>query len=149
MHAYQRGSTNGVTYIVSGGGGGTIDTEVVANWALANKVEYTQYHFDIMEINGGKLSWEMYNDANQLLDAFVLPSRIPTLAWQRAAAAGGNVPLTLTGKPGTTYVLEGSTNLVNWSAFATNALPAAGPSTVTNAIPVNIPMRFIRARTSL
>jgi predicted phosphodiesterase len=144
MHAYQRGTTNGVTYIVSGGGGGTLDTERVANWPFV-QVEFSQYHFDIMEINQGNLSWETYNASNQLLDMFTLPSRVPTLAWQKQS--GGAVPLTVTGKRGVSYVLEGSTNLLNWTAFATNTIPASGSPSVTNSVPINLPVRFIRART--
>jgi hypothetical protein len=147
MHAYQRGATNGVVYVVSGGGGGALDTERVAFWPFV-QVEYSQYHFDIMEINGGTLSWETYNTSNTLLDMFTLTSRAPSLAWRQAAPSAGALSLVLTGKPGTTYILEGSTNLFNWVGLATNNIPAGGPPTITNAVPANLPARFIRARTS-
>jgi predicted phosphodiesterase len=147
MHAYQRGATNGVVYVVSGGGGGALDTERVANWPFV-QAEYSQYHFDLMEINGGTLSWETYNASNQLLDMFTLPSRIPTLSWQTTTPSGGVAPLTVTGKPGTSYVLERSTNLASWSPFLTNTVPASGLPRFTNSVAVNLPAGFIRARTA-
>jgi hypothetical protein len=145
MHAYQRGATNGVTYIVSGGGGGTIDTERVANWPFV-QVEYSSYHFDIMEVNGPTLSWETYNDNNQLLDMFTLQSRVPVVRWQTAAPVGGQLSLSVSGKPGTRYVLEHSTNLLNWSALVTNTVPLTGPPMFTNSVPATALNRFYRAR---
>ena len=146
MHAYQRGATNGVTYVVSGGGGGAIDTERVAFWPFV-QVEFNQYHFDIMEVSGSTLSWETYNVNNQLLDMFSLPSRIPALAWQKEGGSGGQMPLTLSGKPGAAYVLERSTNLLDWVAFATNTVPVTGLPRVTNSVSVVSGAGFIRART--
>lgn len=142
MHAYQRGQSNNVTYVVSGGGGGTIDTEVVAAWPLV-QVEHSQHHFDIMSINGRQLTWETYNTGNLLLDLFTLPSRIPELNW---TSTGGALGLTLAGKPGNSYVLESSTNLLNWLPFATNTLPIGGGGTMTNLVPPNSLFRFFRAR---
>jgi predicted phosphodiesterase len=145
MHAYQRGATNGVVYIVSGGGGGTLDTERVAFWPFV-QVEYSQYHFDIMEINQGTLSWQTFNASNQLLDMFTLPSRVPTMAWQRPSSPGGPVPFIVTGKPGVSYVLESSTNLVSWIPFVTNTIPGSGSPSFTNSVPASLPVRFVRAR---
>ena len=145
--AYQRGATNGVVYVVSGGGGGALDTEVVAYWPFV-QVEYSQYHFDIMKINGATLSWETYNASNQLLDMFTLPSRVPVVGWQTTAPVGGALMLTVAGKPGTSYALESSTNLVNWTAFVTNTIPASGPPMFTNPVAVDSSFRSFRARTS-
>ena len=145
MHAYQRGATNGVVYVVSGGGGGALDTQRVANWPFV-QAEFSQYHFDIMEVNGGTLSWETYNASNQLLDTFTLPSRIPSLFWKPGPPVSGTLPLIITGKPATTYVLERSTNFVNWSPFLTNTIPSVGAPSVTNSISLNLPANFIRAR---
>jgi hypothetical protein len=147
MHSYQRGASNGVVYVVSGGGGGTIDTEVVASWPLV-QIEHSQHHFDIMRVNGPTLSWETYNISNLLLDLFTLQSRVPVVGWQAKVPIGGALALTVTGKPGTSYVVESSTNLMNWAAFATNTIPASGAPMVTNSIPVNSAFRFFRARTS-
>lgn len=147
MHSYQRGASNGVVYVVSGGGGGTIDTEVVASWPLV-QVEHSQHHFDIMSVNGPTLSWETYNISNLLLDLFTLQSRVPVVGWQTNVPVGGALALTVTGKPGTSYVVESSTNLINWASYTTNTIPANGNPTVTNSIPVNPAFRFFRARTN-
>jgi predicted phosphodiesterase len=147
-HNYNRGLTNGVTYIISGGGGGTIDTEVVANWPLYT-VQYSQYHFGIMEVNGPVLSWETYNDNNQLLDMFTLQSRVPVVNWLTTTPVAGQMSLSVSGKPGTSYVLEHSTDLVNWSALSTNTIPLGGPPTFTNSVSASFPRRFFRARTPL
>jgi hypothetical protein len=147
MHAYQRGLTNGVMYVVTGGGGGALDTERVAHWPFV-QAEYSQYHFGMMEVNGPALSWSACNSDNQLLDAFKLQSRVPVLGWKTTAPVGNVFALTLSGKPGTRYVLEGSTDLTGWTAFATNTIPANATATLTNLIPANSIFRFIRARTS-
>jgi predicted phosphodiesterase len=145
QHSYQRGATNGVMYIVSGGGGGYLDTEVVYDWPFV-EVEYSQYHFDIMTVNGPKLSWETYNDNNQLLDLFTLQSRVPVLNWQSAGPAGAALKLIVSGKPGTTYVVESSANLTTWTPLATNAVPLTGPPSFTNSIPSGEAFRAFRAR---
>jgi len=147
QHSYQRGATNGVVYVVSGGGGGTIDTQIVAAWPFV-QVEYSQYHFDIMEVNGPRLSWETYNTDNQLLDMFTLQSRVPIVGWQTASSPSGSLTLTVTGKPATSYVLESSTDLVIWTAFATNTIPTSGAPQFTNSVPANSSFRAFRARSN-
>jgi 3',5'-cyclic AMP phosphodiesterase CpdA len=144
-HCYNRGSSNGVAYVVSGGGGGVLDVERVANWAVYS-IEFSRYHYDLMEVNGRTLTWQTFDDSNALIDLFTLQSRIPAVTWQIPAASGGSLPLTLAGKPGVTYVLESSGNLLNWTAFATNTIPASGQSTITATIPLNGSQRFFRAR---
>jgi len=145
MHAYQRGATNGVTYVVSGGGGGAIDTQVVAAWPFV-QAQYSQYHFDIMEVNGLTLSWETYNPNHQLLDMFTLQSIVPELNWLSPTPVGNSLKLTVTGKPGVSYVMESSSNLTNWTAVVTNAIPTSGLPRFTNSIASDLPARFLRAR---
>lgn len=144
-HNYNRGASNGVTYIVSGGGGGAIDTEVVANWPLYT-VQYSQHHFDIMEVMGHSLTWQTFNNNNVLLDLFTLQSRVPVLAWSDTIPAGGVLPLILRGKPGVSYLVEGSANMIAWSTIATNTIPAAGPPWITNSVPTTNALGFFRAR---
>jgi hypothetical protein len=132
-------------YVVSGGGGGTIDTERVANWPFV-QVEYSSYHFDIMEVNGPTLSWETYNDNNQLLDMFTLQSRVPVVNWRTAVPVAGQLLLTVSGKPGTSYALERSTNLATWSAYVTNTIPSSGVPMFTNSVPATPPQHYYRAR---
>ncbi len=151
-HNYNRGTQNGVTYIVSGGGGGTIDVERVAFWPLYT-VEYSRYHYDLMEVTGNTLHWQTYDDNNQLIDTLVLPSRTPVLAWLPGssggspAAPGPNGPraLQLSGKPGTTYILERSTNLQTWTAVATNVLAGNSSGSATNLVST-LASGYFRAR---
>jgi 3',5'-cyclic AMP phosphodiesterase CpdA len=85
-HNYNRGATNGVTYVISGGGGGTLDVERVAFWPLFT-VEYSRYHFDLMEVDGNTLTWQTFDSNNQLIDLFTLNSRVPTLRWLESSLA--------------------------------------------------------------
>ncbi len=107
-HAYTRGATNGVFYVVSGGGGGTIDTERVARWGHI-KVEYTKYHFDILSVNGRQLTWETFDDNNALLDQFMLISRVPEVRIERVAEGGHQ--LRIEGRPGLRYRIESAPDL--------------------------------------
>jgi hypothetical protein len=70
-HCYDRGATKGVTYLIVGGGGGALDTERVAYWPLFT-VEYSRYHYGLMQVNGPVLNWSTLDDSGQLLDSFTL-----------------------------------------------------------------------------
>jgi hypothetical protein len=143
-HCYDRGVTNGVTYLIVGGGGGALDTERVAYWPLFT-VEYSRYHYGLMQVNGHVLTWSAFDNSDQLLDKFTLQSRVPLLEWKTSQATAGALPLAVTGKPGTTYILERSGDLAAWSAVATNTIPASGSTTATNFIPVTASQVFFRA----
>lgn len=116
-HAYTRGALNGVTYVVSGGGGGVLDTERVANWGHI-KVEYSRYHYDILSVDGRHLTWQTFDDGNQLLDEFVLVSRAPEIGIE--PAPGGGFRLRVDGRPGLRYRIESSPTFdgtaTTWSA---------------------------------
>jgi predicted phosphodiesterase len=141
-HNYNRGASNGVMYVVSGGGGGVLDVERVANWPLYT-VEYSRYHYDLMEVDGGTLSWQVFDENNQLLDTFTLQTRIIHLEIDRSATAG--LQLILSGNPGAAYVIESSLELRTWSPFLTNSLSATS-STRTNLIGPGAGKQFFRAR---
>lgn len=143
-HNYNRGTTNGVTYIIAGGGGGTLDVERVANWPLFT-VEYSRYHYGLMEVSGNTMLWQAFDNNNQLLDMLVLPSRVPELDVVSQAPAGGSIQLSLGGKPGVRYVTEQSTNLIHWTAVKTNIAPVPGGGKVTNSIPGGGRQQFFRA----
>ncbi len=143
-HNYNRGSTNGVTYIITGGGGGALDVERVANWPIFT-VEYSRYHYGLMEVNGGTLLWQAFDENNQLLDAVELPSRVPSLAASAPVSGLPPVQITLSGKPGVRYVVEQSTNLSQWTAVSTNLLPTTGSGTATNLAPAQVGQQFFRA----
>lgn len=144
-HNYNRGVTNGVVYLVVGGGGGALDTERVAYWPLFT-VEYSLYHYGLMSVAGPMLSWEVFSNTGLKLDSLTLSSRVPRLEWKTPPSAGGNLGLALTGKPGETYILERSSNLATWTPVATNILPATGSPTVTNFISAAPDQGYFRAR---
>jgi acid phosphatase type 7 len=146
-HNYNRGVTNGVTYLVVGGGGGALDTERVAYWPLFPlEFEFSRYHYGLMQVRGNTLTWSAFDNSDILLDNFTLQSRVPLLEWKSSDPTGGVLPLAVTGKPGTTYILERSGDLAAWSAVATNTIPTNGPPTATNFIPVTATQGFFRAR---
>jgi predicted phosphodiesterase len=141
-HNYNRGASNGVTYVVSGGGGGVLDVERVANWPLYT-VEYSRYHYDLMEVDGQTLTWQVFDHNNALLDMFILQSRAPRLTLLRTPS--GPQRLILCGRPGASYVIERSSDLRTWSPLGTNMLAASGSST-TNFVPAGPIQEFFRAR---
>ncbi|MBI1841975.1 MAG: metallophosphoesterase [Verrucomicrobia bacterium] len=144
-HAYCRGATNGVTYVVSGGGGGVVDTERVATWPMFQS-EYTDTHFDLMEVDGARLDWRAFSVNNQLIDQFRLHSRAAELDLASVDPKSGSGALVMTGRSGLRYALERSSNMIHWDAFATNAVSTAG-SPITNTIPLAASRDFLRART--
>jgi len=133
-HAYTRGTTNGVVYVVSGGGGGALDTQRVAFWPHV-KVEYSQYHFDIMSVNGRRMTWETYDSSNRLLDEFTLVSRQAEVRIERQSQGGYH--LRIEGRPGHRYRVEEASSLqagvLTWAPLGevtTSAVPAFWPVTV-------------------
>jgi predicted phosphodiesterase len=140
-HAYHRGERDGTVYVVSGGGGGFIDTERVAQWPHI-KVEFTQYHFDVMTVNGHRLAWETYNDQGQLLDQFTVVSRRPSL--RLGTNPAGQTVVRVEGRAGTTYQLEEAVEFGQWRplgqvTLGTLAAVQGWPLVSTDAV------RFIRA----
>jgi predicted phosphodiesterase len=144
-HNYNRGASNGVTYVISGGGGGTLDLERVAFWPLYT-VEYSRYHYCLMEVDGRTLLWRTFDPQNQLLDEFTLHSRVPELALHQSNPPGAPLTLVQSGRGGVTYHLQASTNLSHWTTIATNMMPAAGTPAVTNLVPVDSSSRFFRSQ---
>jgi 3',5'-cyclic AMP phosphodiesterase CpdA len=143
-HNYNRGASNGVTYVISGGGGGVLDVERVANWPLFT-VEYSRYHFDLMEVDNDVLTWQTYDNNNQLIDQFTLRSKNPSLFWNLGTPAGNTAPLFIYGRSGTSYILERSSDLIQWTALATNVISPFGRA--TNQVDLSSPQHFFRART--
>ncbi|MBM3846099.1 MAG: metallophosphoesterase family protein, partial [Verrucomicrobia bacterium] len=144
-HAYSRGSTNGVMYVVSGGGGGTVDTERVARWPLF-QAEYTDTHFDLMEISGCHMDWRAFNARNQLIDQFRLRCRAPELRWGSQPTSGSPLQLITEGRPGNRYILDRSSNMTTWTPVITNAIPTRGlPEFSVEVVPKDT-REFFRAR---
>src|SRR5262245_2170609 len=144
-HNYNRGQTNGVTYIISGGGGGILDVERVAFWPLFT-VEYSRYHYGLMEVNGNTMLWQAFDNNNQLIDMFTLQSRVPALSiGPSLVTAPRSVDVILAGKPGLRYVIERSTDLVAWVPVKTNLLPVNASGAATNRFLALDRQQFFRA----
>jgi len=71
FHAYERGTQNGTTYIVTGGGGGSLDDRIIDQWDLFDVIEQ-QWHYNIMDADAERLSWTTYDIDDAVLDEFVL-----------------------------------------------------------------------------
>jgi hypothetical protein len=67
------------------------------------------------------------------------PPRLDTLT----RAQSGNVSFLLTGSSGQSYILQNSSDLLNWNPFSTNFL--SGASILINDSTLGVPRRFYRA----
>jgi 3',5'-cyclic AMP phosphodiesterase CpdA len=143
-HNYNRGVTNGVTYLVVGGGGGALDTERVASWPLFT-VEYSQHHYGLMSVDGDTLDWHTYNNAGQLLDSFSLSSRVPRLHSEYAPGAS-QISLSTSGKPGVSYVVERSADLTSWIPILTNSVPTTGDPSFSSLLKMTGSQGYFRVR---
>jgi 3',5'-cyclic AMP phosphodiesterase CpdA len=144
-HAYTRGQTNGVLYVVSGGGG-TLDTERVARWPHI-QVEHTRHHYDIMAVDGRTLSWQTFDDANRLLDEFSLVSRVPEVRIGRTP--DGRQILTVHGRPGLRYRIESAAALgARLGEWALEGEVVAGAAPVTWTLDGKGSSRFLRVVTA-
>lgn len=70
-HSYQRGEQNGVHYVVTGGGGGSLDDRVADNYDIFDVIEQV-HHYDIMDADEERLLWQSWDAEDQLVDQFVL-----------------------------------------------------------------------------
>lgn len=70
-HSYQRGEQEGVTYLVSGGGGHTLDSIDVEDWAMMEVVEMT-HHIVIMDVNAERVSWQAITVDDEVIDEHTL-----------------------------------------------------------------------------
>ena len=67
-HNYERNEVNGVTYIVSGGGGAPLC--VMEEPELTRKAFAVAYHFILLEIDGNHLGATVYSSQGKILDEF-------------------------------------------------------------------------------
>lgn len=78
-------------------------------------------------------------------------NRVVTIAtilrWASADLNGATPCFVLTGRASGTYVIEVSTNLIQWQALQTISTDANGQYTLRPANPGTSPQRFYRART--
>ena len=71
-HCYERGSSNGVMYVIVGGAGGALDTVPQSPpWPFI-AVAQSVHHYAIMDVIGGKLRWTAYDLQDQPIDSFEL-----------------------------------------------------------------------------
>lgn len=71
-HAYERGrwpKSDGPFYIITGGGGGSIDDEHYKDWPQID-VYHQAHHFCLLEIDGAKLTFRAITPENQIIDLF-------------------------------------------------------------------------------
>ena len=103
---------------------------------------------NIQAANAGNYSVVATNVAGSLISSNALLSIIPTQPAQFQLISlqpGGSLQLVASGQPGATYVIETSTNLVNWTAF-TNLVATNGVMELNIVPPANDLQRFFRAR---
>jgi len=67
FHSYQRGEQNGVTYLVTGGGGHTLDFIPVDEWDFIEVVEMV-HHVVIMDVDSERLSWQAIDIEGTIID---------------------------------------------------------------------------------
>ncbi len=71
-HLYQRGERNGITYVIMGGGGATLESpqERVANWSMYDKTLFV-HHYGWLERRPGLAGWQwrVYDIHNALIDS--------------------------------------------------------------------------------
>lgn len=71
-HAYQRATTNDVTYLIIGGGGATPDTYTTATWPCVSCVITNRFFAGVMTISNTSLRWAVYGLTNDCLDTFTV-----------------------------------------------------------------------------
>lgn len=75
-HAYLRGMSDNVMYMIVGGAGNIIDTYTTYVWGFFT-VKQSVHHYGVMEIDGYSLAWNAYDVNDVLFDSYELVSRTP------------------------------------------------------------------------
>jgi len=71
IHTYERGNANGVTYIITGGGGGSLGSTRRRDIPQIDVVRFG-HHFNIIEIDGKRMEFTSYDTGNISRDYFVI-----------------------------------------------------------------------------
>ena len=74
FHSYQRGSLNDVAYVIVGGGGSNLLVDRYDFWDHMTVLEQ-QWHYATMDVEGGQLTFEVWDLEDDLLDRFELTAR--------------------------------------------------------------------------
>jgi hypothetical protein len=86
-----------------------------------------------------------YNDSSVTSASFAInPGELPELAGM--SFSNGIFRFLLIGLPGTNYVVQVSSNLVNWLPFSTNTMPLNGSLLITDPAAAGNDQRFYRLR---
>lgn len=73
QHNYQRATRAGVTYVIAGGAGGTLDRERVEDYALRDGVTVIDHHFGILSLSKrAGIHWRMFLEDGTLADQVVI-----------------------------------------------------------------------------
>ena len=72
FHSYQRGELDGVTHVIVGGGGShLLQGPAMDYWAHMTLWERA-WHYSVMDVEDGRLSWVTYDLDDEVLDTFTL-----------------------------------------------------------------------------
>lgn len=71
MHSYQQGETNGIRYVIVGGGGAQVDDEVMDLYSFLDVIEL-KWHYAMFETHGDQLVWTAYDKNDNVIDTFEL-----------------------------------------------------------------------------
>lgn len=75
QHNYQRGEHAGITYVISGGGGGKLDKDRVENWQMYEMTSIA-HHYIMLDITSEAIKITMrLADTNKVDDVHVIPKR--------------------------------------------------------------------------
>ena len=99
-------------------------------------------------IQFGFRAWGWWTGHEQLFDDFVVSQATvvpPQLQLTGMSISNRLVRFVLNGPVGSRYVVEATTNLVNWSPLSTNTIPAGGWVIITDPAAINMSRRFYRA----
>ena len=105
---------------------------------------------DYFQQGGGaiaQLSWNSASTAQAIIpqsQLYPFSSPLPVLFTTPGGITNGVFTLQLSGMPGKTFVLQASTNLINWVPISTNVPPATIQTFIDPAVG-NFPQRFYRA----
>ena len=122
-------------------------------WSASISLQALQLYpieMDYFQSGGGaiaQLSWSIPSTAlNTIPESQLYPftSPLPVLFTATPYLTNGALYLQLTGMPGRSYILQASTNLINWVSLSTNVPPATIMNLVDPA-PQNFSSRFYRA----
>lgn len=70
-HDYERGRQNGTYYIITGGGGSSLDDTIYYDWPHIELVRFI-YHFCEIKINGSRLEFKAIDRNGKVFDEFVI-----------------------------------------------------------------------------